>query len=1110
MTQWLASATPDFNTGARFASTTETAVWFLVGQSLADLVIGITFLAVSLTIALMLFRARHMGLFDRGFWAAVALAVVFSIVQVVHGIAELEPRLSTAFIASQSVLVLVAVGGALALPRVIPKLLRLVEAAEQSAARKRQLELANDALQHDIRERERISTALAASEGRLRALITGAPLLLFSLDARGKVLFWEGQAAGILDIPADEIVGQSLFDVTPHLPEVLADVQQALAGVETVTVRAIAGRTFEMRYVAQVDRDGRQSGVVGVATDVTERLRVEAALRQSQHDYRLIFDAAPIGIALVDEKANTIQVNPAVERLFNSSDARVAGYNALDFTHPDDVAESVRLFSELRDGQRDRYQFEKRYYNHQGELRWVHLTLSAVRNAEGRFLHSISMMQDITARKQAEEALRTSEANLAAAQEIAHVGSWDWDLQTGAICFSAELYRILALDPATFTPTLESFTQLIEPADRERVTRALEATLRGDQWPDMAYHVVTPDGDARVIHARGRVDRNATGEPIRAFGTIQDVTERERAEAALRESEERYRTILEQIDDGYFETDRRGTVLFLNRALCDILGYSEDDMRGMNIRQFMNQESAREVHQVLRDMHHARDSSTLIEWRYFGKAGRSGMAETSVTTMRDRAGRRIGYRGVMRDITLRKELEERLAHQAFHDPLTGLANRALFLNRLEHALERSRSNRNVNAVLFLDLDRFKAVNDNYGHAVGDKLLRAVAGRLRDCVRAGDTVARLGGDEFTLLLEGVEGLQDALRVADDIRRIITEPYLIDDRELFVTTSVGIAMTDRRQLHAEELLHEADIAMYRAKTRGTARYEVFESGMGALAGDRLAQERELRQAIASDEFVPWYVPQVDLVSGAIAGIEARLSWNHPVRGTLRAEQFAMLADESDLIVPIGRCLIEQACLRVTSLCQRWPGTAPADVTVHLYRRHFRDSRLTEDVRQILSSTAIEPPNLILTVDVAPVLEDAGRALATMTALKQLGVRLGLCGYSAGATPLARLEHFPMDWIVIGHGLVSARDHNEARGATLDEIAGWARARGIGVLAAGIETSEQVARLRASGCQRAQGRYLSGSLPVDAFAPNFQITLERLTGLDVAESVRAAATG
>lgn len=1110
MTQVFGGAMPGLDGGVRFSLTTGIPVWFVVAQSLSDLIIGITFLAVSLTIFIMLFRARSTGLFDRGFWIVAGIVVLYSLVHVIHGVAELEPRLGTAFLVSQAVLVLVAVAGALGLPRMIPRLLSLIDAAKQSAARKRQLELANDALQRDIMERERIAAALTASEGRLRALITGAPLLLFSLDATGRVLSWDGQAADLLDVPGETVVGRSIFEVAAGLAEVLADVRQALAGVDNVVVRTIAGRPFEFRYVAQRAGDGSRGGVVGVATDVSERVRVEAELRQSQQDYQLIFDASPIGIALVDAHARTTRVNRAVAQIFKSSELELPGHSSLDFTHPDDLAESVRLFTELREGVRDQYQLEKRYFDAEGRLHWVHLTLSAVRDAEGNFLHSVSMMQDITARKQAEEALRASEANLAAAQEIAHVGSWEWDLTTGTIRFSDELYRIFGEDPAHFTPTLDGFLEVVHHADKARVTEAIAASFDADRELELAYRIALRDGTERTVHARGRVERDAIQGPVRAFGTIQDITDRERAEADLRASEERYRTILEQIDDGYFEADRRGNLLFFNGALCEMLGYSEDELRGMNVWQFMDQEHAGRVNTLLRGLYRSRRASRTIEWRYTGKAGRAGAAETSVTITRDRDGRPIGYRGVMRDITLRKEFEDRLAHQAFHDPLTGLANRALFLNRLEHVLVRSRSNQSINAVLFLDLDRFKVVNDDHGHAVGDELLRAVADRLRECVRAGDTVSRLGGDEFTILLEDLEDVQDAVRVAEDIIRLVTDPFRIDGRDIFVTTSIGIAASAGGETRGEDLLQEADSAMYRAKAHGKARYEVFESGVRVFAGERLAEEGELRRAIAADEFTPEYLPQVDLATGDVVGFEARLSWNHPVRGPLRAEQFAMTADGSGMIVPMGRWLIEQACLYAASLHRSWPGRAPCDVSIQLSPRQFHDPRLIDDLRQILGATGLDPSRLILTVDETTVLADSAEAIATLCNLKEFGAQCGLAGLGAGGTSLERLAELPIDWIVIDGSLAKNVGYGEEYNASVGAMRDVARALGVGILADGVETAEQVAGLRALGYDRAQGSYISAAWSMETFVPHAPAGIAVPTPRANEESVNAVAAG
>lgn len=1083
--------------------------WVQLAQVLSDLLVGATYIAVALTIALMLYRARRTALYDRAFFAVVAIVGAFGTVHLVRAVAEVSAGASRILVGLQGVMVLAAIVSALLLPRLIPKALAIVESSNQSSARKRQLELVNDVLQRDIAEREKIAAALSASERRLRALITGAPLLLFSLDEAGHVQFWEGHATDLLGVPPERITGQSIFELAKSVPEFITDIERALAGEHVTSIRAIAGRTYEMRYVPQVDPAGRRGGVIGVATDVSERLRIEEELRRSQQDYRLIFDTAPIGIAIVDGNARTVRANPAVGQLFNSTEVTTRSYDALDYTHPDDLEVSKRLFTELRDGHRDRYQLEKRYFSPAGQLRWVHLTLAAVRDAEGHFLHAVSMMQDITDRKRAEEALRASEASLATAQEIAHVGSWDWDLVTGTLSFSAELYRVFGVDPASYTPSFDGFLELVHPADRDRVNGTMQAAIRGEQLYDVSYRLIRPDGNERFIHARGKVEWNEARQPMRVFGTAQDITERERVAAELRTSEERYRTILDQIDKGYFEADRRGNLTFFNSKLSEILGFREDELRGMSTWQFMSGDSARRVKQLLMSMYRSRRTSKVIEWEFIGKSGRTGTAETSVTLMRDREGRPVGYRGVLRDITIRKENEDRLAFQAFHDPLTGLANRALFLNRLEHALVRSRSNYSVNAVLFLDLDRFKGVNDSHGHAAGDQLLRVVASRLRECVRAGDTVSRLGGDEFTILLEELGSVQDAIRVAEDINRIVAEPVLLDNDDVRVTTSIGIAMTAGHGRRSEDLLHEADIAMYRAKARGKAQYDIFDANQHGPHAERLAEETRLRHALTCDELTPHFLPQVCLPSGQIFGIETRMYWNHPERGALRMEQFGVLAEESGLIVPIGRWLLEQACRHLLYLRETWPAAAPHEVSVQLTPRQFHDERLVDDVRQLLNDTAADPARLVLTVGATAVMEDAAQASVTMNALKGLGVRLAVARLGAGASSLAMLQRLPVDRLVMDRALVARIGAEDQPAGVVSAILVAARARSMEVVARGVETAEQLVALRALGCDRVQGSYISGHLPVEAFAPHFTIAINPPEVRAEPQSVGVAAT-
>jgi diguanylate cyclase (GGDEF)-like protein len=424
-------------------------------------------------------------------------------------------------------------------------------------------------------------------------------------------------------------------------------------------------------------------------------------------------------------------------------------------------------------------------------------------------------------------------------------------------------------------------------------------------------------------------------------------------------------------------------------------------------------------------------------------------------------------------------------HQAFHDSLTGLPNRALFMDRLDHALLHARRHGETIAVLFLDLDRFKVVNDSLGHLVGDHLLSAVATRIQACVRDEDTVARLGGDEFTVLLENVAEGDEAVRVAGRIASALGDAFRLGGLEVFVTASVGIALNTPNHDDGTALLRDADVAMYRAKPGGRSRYEIFDPSMNVAALERLALESDLHHAVGPGgcaEFQVHYQPLVELASGRVAGLEALVRWRHPRRGLLAPGAFVALAEETGLIVPLGRWVLREACRQARA----WQGVAGGHrllMNVNLSARQLQDPDLATEVARTLAETGLAPNCLELEITESVLMSDAessGRALA---ALQGLGVRLAIDDFGTGYSSLAYLKHLPVDTLKIDRSFVAGVARDPADAAIVGAVVTLARALGLAVTAEGVETAAELAHLQGLGCDRGQGYYFARPLPPEA---------------------------
>ncbi|HLL40410.1 MAG TPA: EAL domain-containing protein, partial [Rubrobacteraceae bacterium] len=438
---------------------------------------------------------------------------------------------------------------------------------------------------------------------------------------------------------------------------------------------------------------------------------------------------------------------------------------------------------------------------------------------------------------------------------------------------------------------------------------------------------------------------------------------------------------------------------------------------------------------------------------------------------------------VGRDVTERKALEDRLAHQALHDPLTDLPNRTLFTDRLRQALARVRRRGQPLAVMFMDLDNFKVINDSLGHKMGDRLLVMASERIRSVLRPEDTVARLGGDEFVFLLEDTD-VDGAIHVAERMLGELRVPFSLGGRELFVTASIGITVGSGDGKRSADLLRDSDLAMYRAKHSGKARYAVFEETMNAQALERLELEHGLRRAVESNEFVVHYQPKVSLATRKIVGLEALVRWEHPEHGLLFPEQFVPLAEETGLIVPIGEAVLEAACRQTKQWYERWPSDPPA-MCVNLSARQLREPGLTSSVARIIEETGLEPSCLFLEVTESAAMRDA---LATSVALEDLqdfGVRTILDDFGTGYSSLSYLERFPVEYVKIDHSFVSGLGEYPGAKMLVSAIISLAHALGIKVISEGVETEEQFEQLRGMGCDLAQGHLFSEPLPAKGVA-------------------------
>lgn len=694
--------------------------------------------------------------------------------------------------------------------------------------------------------------------------------------------------------------------------------------------------------------------------------------------------------------------------------------------------------------------------------------------------HFVAIFDAITDRKQAEIALRDSERQLMRAIEGSDQGFWDWNLQTDTLTLSTRFETMLGYAPGEMDASPANRAKYVHPDDLAKAKASIARNMSGEaESHELELRCRTKSGEWRWILTRGRiVERDAQSRPTMMSGTHTDITERKNAEHALRQTA----IVFDNTREGVLITDARSCILSVNQAFTQITGFERAETLGRTPSLL---KSGRHDDTFYRSIwtHLSANGHWQGEVWNRRKSGEIYPQLTTINAVRDSEGRVTHYVGVFTDISAIKASEERLEFLAHHDPLTSLPNRLMLFSRLEHAISIAQRDGGLIALLMIDLDHFKEVNDSYGHRMGDHLLQHVAERLTTRLRGADTLARLGGDEFTVLLEEIARPDDAGRVADEILSALTAPWsLPNGTEVRIAASIGIALYPGLAQTAEDLLQQADIAMYRAKLEGRGRYQYFSQDMTHTARARIELESRLRHAIDEGELQLFFQPQVDIHSGRIVGSEALVRWLTPGEGLVLPDEFIPLAEESGLILDLGRWVLREACRIGRDWLDR--GLAPLPLTVNISPAQLRHPGFADEVLGVLAETGFPAQWLALELTESALLSGHDEVIKQLQQLRQHDIRLAIDDFGSSYSSLASLKRIALDGLKIDRSFIAGLAHRRDNQEIVTAIIQMGHTLGFKLIAEGVETQEQLAFLKQQGCDGYQGYLRSHPLSAGDF--------------------------
>jgi diguanylate cyclase (GGDEF)-like protein/PAS domain S-box-containing protein len=943
-------------------------------------------------------------------------------------------------------------------------------------------------VQHDSSRRAHAEGALRESEHKYRTLVQGVrEYAILMLGPRGEIRSWNPGAERMTGFTHEEITGHnfSFFfspdDVKHCRPEEILGLAAARGQYEEqgMRVRKNGSRYLvHASYTAARDPNGQLRGFSVISRDLSES-------KESEARYRGLLEAAPDAMVVVNQGGEIVLLNVQAEKQFGYRRDELVGQKVKNII-PEGFAERL-----IADGTRSAAEalaqqigtgIELNGRRKDGSEFPIEIMLSPLESAEGILV--TAAIRDISVRKAAEEHLAQMEGRYRGLLEAAPDAMVVVDQGGEIVLLNVQAEKQFGYRRDELVG--QKVKNIIPKGFAERLiadgTRSAAEALAQQIGTGIELNGRRKDGSEFPIEIMLSPLESAEG--ILVTAAIRDISVRKAAEEHLAQMEGRYRGLLEAAPDAMVVVDQSGEIVLLNVQAEKHFGYRRDELIGQKVKNIIPKGFAeRLISDALRSAEDAlaQQIGTGIELNGRRKDGSEFPIEIMLSPLEGAEG--VLVTAAIRDITTRRKAEALMIHSSEHDFLTGLPNRTLLSDRVNQAIRMAIRHKRKVAVLFLDLDGFKHINDSLGHPTGDKLLQSVGNRLVDCVRGSDTVSRQGGDEFVVLLSEEEDSEDASITAKRMLRAVAEAHFIDQHDLHITCSVGVSLYPDDGLNAETLIKNADTAMYQAKENGRQTYQYFKPAMNVRAVERQSLEESLRRALERQEFVVHYQPKVNLKTGRISGAEALLRWTHPTRGPVPPGQFIPVAEDCGLILPIGTWVLRQACQQA----QAWvdAGLPLGTMAVNISAMQLRNESFLEGVFAILQDTRLDPRLLELELTESVLMKHAESTASILTALRERGVQVAVDDFGTGYSSLSYLRKFPIDALKIDQSFVGQITTVPDETIIVKAVIGLGRSLKLRVVAEGVETQEQLAFLQAHQCDEAQGYYFSRPVLPQQFA-------------------------